>query len=48
MIRSMTGYGSAKGKAAGLHLNIEIRSVNSDSFVCQHRYASAQERQNHQ
>lgn len=29
MIRSMTGYGSAKGKAAGLHLNIEIRSVNN-------------------
>ena len=29
MIRSMTGYGSAKGKAAGLYLNIEIRSVNN-------------------
>ena len=29
MIRSMTGFGSAKGKAAGLQLNIEIRSVNN-------------------
>ena len=29
MIRSMTGYGCAKGSAAGLPLNVEIRSVNN-------------------
>ena len=29
MIRSMTGYGSAKGNADGLQLNIEIKSVNN-------------------
>lgn len=29
MIRSMTGFGSAKGKAAGLSLSIELRSVNN-------------------
>ncbi len=29
MIRSMTGFGSAKGKASGLQLNIEIKSVNN-------------------
>ena len=29
MIRSMTGFGAAKGKAAGLSLSIELRSVNN-------------------
>ena len=29
MIRSMTGFGSAKGKAAGLSLSVELRSVNN-------------------
>ncbi len=29
MIRSMTGYGSAKGKAAGFSLSFELRSVNN-------------------
>ena len=29
MIRSMTGYGSAKGEAAGLALGVEIKSVNN-------------------
>ncbi len=29
MIRSMTGFGSAKGTAAGLPISIEIRSVNN-------------------
>ena len=29
MIRSMTGYGSAKGKAGGLSLCLELRSVNN-------------------
>ena len=29
MIRSMTGYGSAKGEAAGLSLGVEIKSVNN-------------------
>ena len=29
MIRSMTGYGCANGSAAGLPLNVEIRSVNN-------------------
>ncbi len=29
MIRSMTGYGSAKGEAAGLSLSVELKSVNN-------------------
>ena len=29
MIRSMTGYGSAKGCVAGLNLSVELRSVNN-------------------
>ena len=29
MIKSMTGYGSARGNAAGFQVNIEIRSVNN-------------------
>ena len=29
MIRSMTGFGSAKGKAAGRSLSVELRSVNN-------------------
>lgn len=29
MIKSMTGYGSAKGSAAGLQLSVEIKSVNN-------------------
>ena len=29
MIRSMTGYGSAKGNAAGFEVSIEIKSVNN-------------------
>ena len=29
MIRSMTGYGSAKGEAAGLALSVELKSVNN-------------------
>jgi uncharacterized protein (TIGR00255 family) len=29
MIRSMTGYGSAKGSAAGFEVSIEIKSVNN-------------------
>ena len=29
MIKSMTGYGSAKGEAAGLALSVELKSVNN-------------------
>ena len=29
MIRSMTGYGSAKGTVAGFAITIELRSVNN-------------------
>ena len=29
MIKSMTGYGSAKGTAAGLQLSVELKSVNN-------------------
>lgn len=29
MIKSMTGYGSAKGSAAGLRLSVELKSVNN-------------------
>lgn len=29
MIKSMTGYGSAKGSAAGLEISIELKSVNN-------------------
>ena len=29
MIKSMTGYGSAKGSAAGLVLSVELKSVNN-------------------
>ena len=29
MIKSMTGYGSAKGTAAGLALSVELKSVNN-------------------
>ena len=29
MIRSMTGYGSAKGEAVGLSLSVELKSVNN-------------------
>lgn len=29
MIKSMTGYGSAKGTAAGLRLSVELKSVNN-------------------
>ena len=29
MIKSMTGYGSAKGTAAGLEICIELKSVNN-------------------
>ena len=29
MIRSMTGYGSAKGEAAGMALSVELKSVNN-------------------
>ena len=29
MIRSMTGYGNAKGTVAGLSLSVELRSVNN-------------------
>ena len=29
MIRSMTGYGSAKGRAAGFSITVELRSVNN-------------------
>ena len=32
MIRSMTGFGSAKGKIAGLAFVLEIRSVNNRYF----------------
>ena len=29
MIKSMTGYGGAKGAAQGLELSIELKSVNN-------------------
>ncbi|MBQ4017053.1 MAG: hypothetical protein II608_05885, partial [Oscillospiraceae bacterium] len=29
MIRSMTGFGAAKGTASGLALSVELRSVNN-------------------
>ena len=29
MIKSMTGYGSAKGKASGFDISIELKSVNN-------------------
>ena len=29
MIKSMTGYGSAKGNAAGFEISIELKSVNN-------------------
>ena len=29
MIKSMTGYGSAKGNAAGLEISVEMKSVNN-------------------
>ena len=29
MIKSMTGYGSAKGRAAGLALSVGLKSVNN-------------------
>ena len=29
MIRSMTGYGSAKGTVAGFAVTVELRSVNN-------------------
>lgn len=29
MIKSMTGYGSAKGQAAGLNISVELKSVNN-------------------
>ena len=29
MIKSMTGYGSAKGQAAGLDISVELKSVNN-------------------
>ena len=29
MIKSMTGYGAAKGEAAGLSLGVELKSVNN-------------------
>ena len=29
MIRSMTGYGGAKGTVQGLELSIELKSVNN-------------------
>ena len=34
MIRSMTGYGGAKGNCAGLMLRIEVKSVNNRYFDC--------------
>ena len=29
MIRSMTGYGSAKGQAGDLQISVEVKSVNN-------------------
>ena len=29
MIKSMTGYGSAKGAAGGLEISVEVKSVNN-------------------
>ena len=29
MIKSMTGYGSAKGKAGDLEFSVEVKSVNN-------------------
>ncbi|MBP3539088.1 MAG: hypothetical protein J6J62_04530, partial [Oscillospiraceae bacterium] len=29
MIKSMTGYGSAKGQAEGLEITVELKSVNN-------------------
>ena len=34
MIRSMTGYGSAKGSCCGLELSIELKSVNNRYLDC--------------
>ena len=34
MVRSMTGYGSAKGDCAGLPLRLELRSVNNRYLDC--------------
>ena len=34
MIRSMTGYGSAKGSCQGLSISIELRSVNNRYLDC--------------
>lgn len=34
MIKSMTGYGSAKGEAAGQQISIEIRGVNNRYLDC--------------
>ena len=29
MVKSMTGYGSAKGQAEGLEISVELKSVNN-------------------
>ncbi len=34
MIRSMTGYGSAKGVCGGLEISVELKSVNNRYFDC--------------
>lgn len=34
MIRSMTGYGSAKGSCCGLELSVELKSVNNRYLDC--------------
>ena len=34
MIRSMTGYGSAKGSCQGLNISVELRSVNNRYLDC--------------
>ena len=34
MIRSMTGYGSAKGSCQGLEISVELRSVNNRYLDC--------------
>ena len=34
MIRSMTGYGSAKGVCQGLSISVELKSVNNRYLDC--------------
>ena len=39
MIQSMTGYGKATAELSDKKINIEIKSLNSDGFICPYRSA---------